>query len=454
MPRKSLLHFESYKRGLAASTVCNLAVQASGFAVLLLFTSFFGAGPRTDVFLYMSGAISLVIAFVTGLNGTVIIPEYMRLDAREGRPQAMAFANGWLVLSGSVAAAAGLCLLLFPAAILRATSRFDEETIASGQAILILLAPSLLGEVAVSAMTEILAANKFFTVPMITALVNRGAQVACLVALHSRLDVRSMALGSLLAYAVQVPALGLLLSRFLRWDFGTARWRGFGRAWKNAGIASIGNLLTSLAQMVPLYMITGLGPGVVSAMNYAQRINNIPQAFLVSHVSSLTGIKLNEIHARGESGRVDAAFQRSARGLVFILTPLAAFLFLNARAIVGVLLERGSFDAHAGATAAMFLRYMALTLPLLGINTITARLFMSAQKIKAAVWFQTAQNLILATAMYVGIRRFGAPGYAGVLVLFLVWNTLAILPLLRAAFPACAMRRRWPICWGSRRSAP
>lgn len=431
----SFLRFESYRRGLAASTACNLLAQAAGFVTLLIFARHFGAQPQTDVFLYATASLSAAAMLITGTNASVVIPEFMRLSTQEDRGRAMAFANGWLLIYAGVAAALGLALFAWPDAFLSHGSRFSPETAAAGRAIVLLVAPILPAEALATALADLVVAQRYFTIPMLCTLVTRLVQLACILLFHEALGVRSMALGTLIGLALQIAALLALLRLRLGWRFRPRLSAVGAQVFRHAGFACTGNLLSSVAYWVPQYLLTGLGAGVVSAANYATRVVNIPQALLVNHVASVTGIKMNDLHARRQPAEVSRTFLRATQALIFLLAPAAAWLSLGAADIVRLLFERGSFDASATAEAAHFLRFLALGLPLLAINTVAARAFMAAQCIVPPFWYQLAQNAICLAAVYAGIHLAGARGYLVALLLYQVWNTLTLLPMIRGWLP-------------------
>lgn len=432
---------ESYRRGLASATVLNLLSHAVGFLTLLLFAYYFGARSRTDIYLYATAAISLIAAWITSLNTSVLIPESMRLAAQEGEHRRMQFLNTFFYLYLLIAAALSAALLIAPTDAFQVLSRFSSTVIRENRSLFMLIAPLLFGEVATTHLNDILVSHRFFTIPMLGSLAQRLLQALLLILLHQPLGVASMAVGSLAAYALQITALVLLLRLRLGWQFSATAHAVPRMVLRNSAAALSGNAISTLAQLLPQYLLSGLGAGAVTAVSYATRVVNIPHNLLTTPVSSVTGIKLNEEYARGNQENMNRAFVRVACGLTMVLTPVAILLFVEGRDIIGILFERGAFDAAATHQASAVLRWLSLTLPLLAINTMVARTFMATQRIIPAFWYQNAQNLVLIFVTYFGIRVSGGVGYAVSQASFYLWNAVTLLPLMNVWFPSIAYPR-------------
>ncbi|MFH0983535.1 MAG: hypothetical protein V2A79_18630, partial [Planctomycetota bacterium] len=72
----------------------------------------------------------------------------------------------------------------------------------------------------------------------------------------------------------------------------------------------------------------------------------------------------------------------------------------------------------------------------LGINTLVARLFMAAQKIREGFWYQVVMNLLLIGLAAVALKRVGAIGYPLAQLAHGVLNIVLLYVLMRFIFPA------------------
>jgi peptidoglycan biosynthesis protein MviN/MurJ (putative lipid II flippase) len=199
--------------------------------------------------------------------------------------------------------------------------------------------------------------------------------------------------------------------------------------------AQLGNLATAVSSYVPMYLLSGLDRGTVSAMNYGRQAAEFPNNFITQQFSSVAGIKLNEVFAQRRLDEAARVFLSSMKGLSFVLVPAALFGAFYSREIVQVLFGRGAFGAGSVAAASDFFRIFALLLPLYAANTLVSRLFLAAQKLREAFWYQVVMNLLLAGMIILFVRRFGALGYPAGLLAFYFFNMFSSGLLCARFFP-------------------
>ena len=117
--------------------------------------------------------------------------------------------------------------------------------------------------------------------------------------------------------------------------------------------------------LLPLYMLSGMGAGVVSALNYCKQLTDSPTEIVTNRVANISKIELTENASRGQINVFNKNFLSTNHLLLFILTPLAVFSCYFATDIVGLFFERGRFTAQAAADTARFLRPLIFTVILL-----------------------------------------------------------------------------------------
>ncbi len=429
------LRTESYNRGIAYSVFFNMLSKATAFLASLAIAFYFGTNAQTDVYFYALFVVGIIVGFVSNLNASVIIPESMRLYEQEGVQSSTAFVNLFLYAYAAIGLAATVAMLASPAASFALISRFDKHLLASNTRILYCILPLLASMLMLNFLTDVLTSKKFFTTPMLTGIVNSLFVLGFVVIFHGKYGVSSAAIGLSLAYFIQAVFLILLMRRILNWDFVFKRTVLGGRIWKNMLFTQLGSLSSVLAASVPMYLISGLGSGVISALNYGKQVSELPNSVITSQFSSVAGIKFNEQHAQKNYEETNRVFLAAARFLLFILVPVSFAGFAYSREIMTLLFKRGTFDAAATALSAKFLRFFVLSLPFYGISTLMARIFMAGQKIRESFWFQVLYNLLLVTVIYGCVSKFGGLGYPLALLIMNLFGALFYIYLTRAFFP-------------------
>ncbi|MFA5161072.1 MAG: lipid II flippase MurJ [Elusimicrobiales bacterium] len=426
---------ETYTRGMFLSLLFNVFARLSGLAASLVIGFYFGAGRGADIYFYSLGAITLVSGFIVALNGAAVIPEMMRIDAARGRRAAIGFANGFLCVYLCAGAAAAAAAFWRPAEIFGALSRFDSEALAGAAPLLRLAGLALAFNIANVFMADVAAANKLFTLPMISNVLLNGAVIACVLASRASAIAAAMT-GLVLGGALQSALLAALLRRHAGWDFCTADFRAASRAAGNIFYSQAGNAASLLAGYLPLYLLSGCGQGAVSAMNYARQPADMPHLALTNQFSAVAGIKFNEAAASAKTAaELDPVFSRAARALVFPLACAAAFICAFSGEIMRILYLRGRMDAHTVNEAAAYLMILALAIPFAAFNTLAARLNMAFGRLREAMFYQIFSGMAAAAVFALCVPAWGARGYAAATAVFAALNAAGLWLYFRKVYP-------------------
>ena len=169
--------------------------------------------------------------------------------------------------------------------------------------------------------------------------------------------------------------------------------------------------LNQLNPVISRLLASFLEGGIISALNYADRIIQLPLGLFVIAISQAVLPMLSRLDPadREEFG----VFIRDAlRFNLFVVLPAATGLILVSGPIVHVLLMRGAFDAWAWATTSGALACYAAGLPGIACNTVLMRALYARTMPRAAVrvtLFTVCANLLLGVAL---MHRFSYRGLA------------------------------------------
>lgn len=431
---KSFFRIESYKRGILFSSGFNIVARAFAFISTLLVAYFFGTQAKTDVYFYCLATITLMVGFFTSLDSSVVIPESMRLREQDSKEDSMHFLNFFLYVYLVLGIIATVILYIDPVSILIAISHFKVDLLHDNSLILVLSIPLFTLMIICTFLVDILTSYKFFTIPMIAQMLNSIFAITFILLLHNNYGVISILIGILSAYVIQFVFLIMLMKKYLKWRFSFKLIKISKGILKNIFFAQSGNITSTLTSYIPLYLLSGFNAGVITALNYGQRTADMPNQFITTQFSSVTGIKYNELVAKKDYDGLNRIFQDTAKFLLFILTPISFLIFIYNKEIINILYQRGKFDINSVKITSDFLKYFGLLLPLLAINTLVARLFMAYQKIKEAFWYQVSFNIIAILLIILMINYWGIIGYPIALIIVQILNFLLIYYLLMMFF--------------------
>jgi peptidoglycan biosynthesis protein MviN/MurJ (putative lipid II flippase) len=419
-----LLKVESYRKGIVQSTLFNVINKGFVFLNSLAIAFYFGTQLKVDLYFYAYNTVLLLVTFITSLNSSVLIPESMRIRKHEAPGRVIAFFNFFIYIYLTLTALLCLLFLLNPVKAFTSISNYNPAILNQQASILFLSIPLILLVTLTTMLTDILASYRFFTVPMIAGMINSIFTLLFIICFHKTLDVRSISLGLLISYSVNIIFLFILLKKFVHWHF-QFTWLALGKkTWGNVAFAQIGNFVTTLGGYAPLYFLSGFGTGVIAALNYAQQISTQPTSFITNQVTAVSRIKMSELYVSGHFEQVNEIFLTTIKFLVFALLPISGMVYLFADQMVIVLFKRGSFDASSVKMSSDLLRWLALSLPFTAVVSIAGNLYVAAQRIRVSIGYQIASNLLLIGLVFFSLKWFGYIGYP---IAFLGVNALNVL---------------------------
>lgn len=165
----------------------------------------------------------------------------------------------------------------------------------------------------------------------------------------------------------------------------------------------------------------------VSELNYAFTIFSLPYGVFVVAIATALMPDLSEKHSRGDEEGYRETFSFGLRTMCFIVAPCAVALISLSQPIVGLLYERGRFDAGDTRTVSVLLA--AYGIGLLGYSAyfFAVRAFYSRQNTRTPALLNVAIFVLYAALAYGLSRLLGVVGI--VLALSTAYAFLALASL-------------------------
>ncbi|PJJ75645.1 peptidoglycan biosynthesis protein MviN/MurJ (putative lipid II flippase) [Thermoflavifilum aggregans] len=422
---------ESYKKGLAVSTIFNVASKAIAFLSNLVIAYYFGATFHTDIYFYIITIFNLISYFITSVTTSVIIPESMRIR-EEDNDLCIHFLNKFFFLFTSIGVVFSLIFCLFPVSLFSVISKYSVNVLLENKLTLILGSALFPIIIATNFLNDVLISYKIFTAPMIVTAINSLFIIIFIIFLHSVLNTQSLIIGYASGYVFNIGVLFFLLKAQLHWKFSllsSLRIRVQGKLWHDILYSQSGSIVSILSSYFPIYLLSSFDGGIVSAVNYAQKIAYIPHYVISSQFAVVVGVKFNELFARKEYADLNQTYRRAVEFILFTIIPFSLFLFFFRNEITVFLFNRGHATSQDVIHISRLLGYFSLPVCLIAVNNIFAYLCFSAQIVKYSFLFQIATNILSLLSIYPFIKMFGYIGYPlNVLFVFLI--TLILFPMV------------------------
>jgi len=430
-----LIRSESYRRGTVLSVFFNILSKGILFLLTIIIARYFGSNIKTDIYFFVFGTMLLFSGFINNIDAAVLIPESMRLREREGNAAAAAFLNFFLCIYVVIGILFTVAMYFFGTKIFGLISKFSEADIITYRNYFWTGSLFFIFHLLTNYINTILTSLKYFSVPMLISSIKSIIAIACIFLLKAGYDVLSVFLGGLISYAFNLVFLLFILRRTAGWKFISPLPVIKKRVWHNIFYAELGQVATLASSLFPLYLLSGFGSGVISVMNYGKNIADIPNTLVTTQVSNVSGIKLNEEVARQDHAAMNDTFLKTSKLLVFVLVPMGFFLFAFARPVVELFYSSRNFSLSALKESAVFLRLLALTLFITGINTMVTRIFIAVQAIRYAFIYQVIMNSFLIAVTWLCAQKYGAYAYPYGIIIMNLANYFGMYFICRKLAP-------------------
>lgn len=392
-----------------------MAVSATAFWKILSFVSsiliagYFGAGTHTDIYFYLIMLIGIGVSFIHRMNTAVIIPEAMFLAEKQPAASRQ-FLTSIFYLYLLLALTICVIGIFVPVQMLSVFSKFDISFLQQEKTLLMFSFFLLASYIVTYFLNAVAEMYKFFAMAVLGPL-NALCPLLALLLWGRHIGLISMVYGFLAANLIQMVVLIWLLHTRMKWDFTAQPIHLHPRVKKNlfgGQLLAVVNIINSL---LPVYLITGMGAGLISALNYCRQLTDSPTEILTNRVINISKIEMTENAAKGQTNVFNKNYLSTNHLLLFLLVPLAVFTSYFAADIVGFIFEHGRFNAWNAADTVAYLRpliFMVVLLVPAGLQNNTTAAWL---KIKESLPYALTSALALTGAIWFCLPRWGAFSY-------------------------------------------
>jgi putative peptidoglycan lipid II flippase len=412
-----------------------LLSRITGFVRDIVLAAVLGAGPIADAFFVALRLPNHFRAiFAEGAFNAAFVPAYARIRQQAGTDPAKLFANSVFTLLFAVQVALlAIALLFTPSLIATLAPGFtqDGERFALAVELTRITFPYLLLVSLVTLYGGIMnALGRFASAAAAPILLNLSMVTALALAWLFPTAGHAAAWGVFIAGCLEVVLLVTDASRqgvlpAFRWPKLDVELKLF---FKRFGPATIGSAETQIALFADTIIATFLAAGALSALYYADRLNQLPIGVIGIAVGTVLLPEMANRLARGDEAGARHAQNRAIEFTLLLSVPcLVAFLLLP-ELIMRALFARGAFTAADAAAAGATLQAYAFgLLPFVLMRSATTTFLARGDTwtpVKA-LFFAVLVNVALKVLLYdpwaqVGLA-FATSAGGWVNLLLLVW---------------------------------
>lgn len=326
-----------------------------GFIKQMVTANAFGATIRTDLISISEGLIANTDYLLVQALSTAFIPIYIAAKAK-GDKEAKGFVSNTIKIFFVVTVGISLAFFAFSPFIARLLApSYSAELSGELAKYIRIISPILILIVELAVFNALLKANESF-VPGELVGFNQSVILIALVFALGNIYGPDTLVFSYFAYAVFNLLFLMILSRKY-WHIGKGNPfadENVKQLLKMMGPLILGYSMVFVNQQVDKIIVSGLGEGTVTAMNYAAVLSN----FVSTFIGSICGVLFTYV-AKNISEKKDGDAAELTMTAVIqigtILLPVSLLVMMNAKDIVTIVFGRGKFGISAIESCSMAL---------------------------------------------------------------------------------------------------
>jgi putative peptidoglycan lipid II flippase len=425
-----LFKTESYTKGAVLSVIFNAAAKLVQFLNIFIIASLFGASTETDLYYFLFNFVTIVIAtFVSSIDSTVLIPEFIRLRDSGNIKKAIGFINKYLLIYFSLGFIVFIIGYFFSISIFSLLSNFGKELLQQNKTELILSLFLILLIITSNLLTSILTTYKYFTIPNVVAFVNSILSLVFLLFFYKKYGIVSAMVGIVVGYLINAILLVGILIKKVEWNFLFIDTTYDKRITKFIGASQATAFIVALRAYATQFLLSGFGGGVLTAINWGNQIGSLGEVFINSQLYTIAGIKLSEFYTTNKKEAAVKLFYSLTTLLVTIGSIMFVILFTSNAQIAEIINFKHKFTKEVLIVLSSSIVFLNVIPSINIFSFISTKILASFQCINfKVVRFSLIGQIVLLIAIWVGIKWGGYNGYfVASIIGFFIIATLYLL---------------------------
>lgn len=408
----SMLKTESYKKGIIFSTGLNIIAKGLYFLNTLIIAFYFGAGIGTDIYFFViSIALLITSGMLNSIDAIILIPRAMKLRESDGETASRNFINFFIYLYLFIGVIIFLAAAVAPVLFYNVFSKFKPDVLVQHKYLLYAGAALIFFQLINNFLGAILSSYKYFTVTILTSLITSLCSIIVTVFFHRQLGIAGTLAAVAASYGINFLFLLAIMKLRLQWQFGKFTVVKTKELWSNIGLLQLNILPVWLRNYITLFLLSGLGVGIVSSVNLAQQAAGIIDTLVIAQVLAVAGIKFNELYAKQNIALLNELFIKVANFLLLVLLPAVVIIFFYAGDFAVLIFKRGNMAGSSLDMVSLCLKYLILLSPLMLLNSICTRIFSAAQMVRQGLLYSISAHIIFLLLTIILINWLQLKGY-------------------------------------------
>lgn len=378
--------------------------------------AFFGTGSVADAY-FAATRIPMYFFDVTigGAISAAFIPVFNEYLEKSTKARAIEFANRFinvvLILCGLVCV---LGILLAPQLMDIITPGLAPDTKELAVYLSNILFPMIIFTGLAFSFVGILQSFGEYNIPAIISLVANGVMILYLLIFRDRFGATGLAVAMLVGWAVQaviqIPSLIKFQFRY-RFDF-HFKDEGLKKAALLALPLLISTWVQPISSLVNMRFASSLGEGVVSGIEYANRLYTIMVGIFSFVVTNLVFPSLARANAADNHEERHMLMHGALKAVSLVMLPIMAGFILLARPIVELFFQYGKFDVNSTVITSTALTFFSIGMIGYSYAEVLNKSFFAMQDAKTPMVTALISIAVSVVLSYFLSKSFGVGGLA------------------------------------------
>ena len=364
--------------------IATMAAKVLGFMRELALASTYGTTMYSDAYLIAIGIPSIIFTAIGASIATTFIPMYLDREQKYGEEESLKFTNNIIHIVLIVSIIIGLIGFLFTEQIVKIFAvGFNEEAFNLTVKFTKMLILGIIFTGLSSIMTAYLQVKNNFTIPGLIAIPKNIIIISSII-LSSKFGLYIMIWGYLIGmiseFLFQVPFAinsGYRYKAYL--NIGDDYVKKM--VWL-LGPVLIGVGVNQINAMVDRSLASTLVEGSISALNYANKLNNFVTALFISSIVAIIYPILSKLSSQDDKQEFVDIIVKSANSVILLVMPISIGAIVLSKPIVRFLFQRGEFDDRATSMTAIALIFYSIGMVAFGLRDVIGKVFYSLQDTK------------------------------------------------------------------------
>lgn len=395
--------------------VVTMLSKVLGFAREIVLGYFYGTSAYSDVYITAMNIPLVVFAAIGTAIITTFIPLYHEALEDGGEKRALKFSNNIV----SIVAILSLILAIFgyifaqPLVKLFAMNFTGEKLALTVQFVRIMMVGIVFIGLS-NIMTAYLQIQGDFTIPGMIGFPNNIIIIASIILSAVTKNINILAIGGLLGmvsqFIFQVP---FAIKKGYRFkpviDFKDKYLKKM--LWLVLPVF-IGVAVNQINTMVDRSLASGLGDGVITALNNANRLNGFVLGLFIATLGAVIYPTLSKLSTENNKEKFAESVATSVNCVNLLVLPASVGAIVLATPVVRILFQRGAFDERSTALTATALVFYSVGMIGFGLRDILGKVFYSLKDTKTPMingMIAVVLNIILNIAL---VKVMGHGGLA------------------------------------------